>query len=327
MSLRYYAHIDRSGAIVLNGTISCDAYFRGVTRMVITHAHRDHIKGFQLGIRRGVKVISTRATRDLLSVLANENPYRIQGLDYGERLEVEGGTIWLARSSHMLGAAQVVFEHEGGIRVVYTGDFRQPGTPIIESDILVMEATYGKPEIVRPPREKIYEAFVALVKSCLKKGPVNVIAYHGKLQEAMEVIRAHIPEIPFLAPRKVWLVSSIAARYGMRLGEVIPMNSIEGIQIARSNWYIAFLHSSMCAPRKGSSLILTGWCLSGIVRKLASDRYVVALSGHADFRQLLEYVEESKPKFVIVDGSRSSYAEIFAKEIRRRLKIEAVSMP
>jgi putative mRNA 3-end processing factor len=54
---------------------------------------------------------------------------------------------------------------------------------------------------------------------------------------------------------------------------------------------------------------------------------VVALSDHSDFNELLEYVERCNPRMVITDRHRSEAANIFAREIEKRLKIPAKAAP
>jgi predicted metal-dependent RNase len=50
------------------------------------------------------------------------------------------------------------------------------------------------------------------------------------------------------------------------------------------------------------------------------------LSDHSDFDGLIEYVRRAKPKRVITDNYRSS-GEQLAREINRRLGIQATAMP
>jgi len=60
---------------------------------------------------------------------------------------------------------------------------------------------------------------------------------------------------------------------------------------------------------------------------VGENEYVVALSDHSDFNELLQYVERCNPELVITDRHRSEAARIFAKEIEKRLKIPARAAP
>ena len=59
-------------------------------------------------------------------------------------------TVTLYSAGHMLGSAQLYFEHEGAA-ILYTGDLklRQAGgeapTFIPKADVLIIESTYGRP--------------------------------------------------------------------------------------------------------------------------------------------------------------------------------------
>ena len=70
-------------------------------------------------------------------------------MDYGKALKYGDEKITLIKADHILGAAQVLVEDAGGIRIVYTGDFRINDTPVVDCDVLVVEATYGSPSCRR----------------------------------------------------------------------------------------------------------------------------------------------------------------------------------
>ena len=323
------AYISREGAIVIEDEVVCDAY-EGVGRyMIVTHAHYDHVRGIHRARRRGVRLISTNATKDILVALGKVRGYEVMGIEYDKDYDVGKGHVRLIRANHILGSAQVVYEDQEGFRIAYTGDFRQPGTPIVdEPDVLIMEATYGRRDMIRPPLEKVYEAFIDLVRRTFDREPISIFAYHGKIQEAMEVLRSAFPDVPFLAPMRILWLCEIARRHGMKIGKVIPLESEEGYEVRRGGRYIAFYHSTYLGRiNRGISISLSGWNIGKVVRKIGARRYIVSISGHADFRQLMEYAEAARPRLLLVDGSRSTYAEAFAKEVKRRLGLRAIVMP
>ncbi len=321
-------YVNNVGAIVLEDKVVCDAYDRFRAYMIVTHAHYDHMIGLRKALRRRAKVITTPPTKDLIVALGKARSDEILSIDYGRYYHISEGKMKLIKANHILGSAQVIYEKDE-VLIAYTGDFRQPGTPIIEDpDILIIEATYGNPSFVRPSLEDIYNAFLRLVKRGLNAGRVNIFGYHGKIQEAMEVIRREIPDVPFLTSRRIYNLSKVAMKHGMKIGTVIPIDSEEASEILRDGEYIVFYHSNYFRRiRQGVNILLTGWNYKRVVRKISSRNFVVSLSGHADFKQLMEYVEISKPRFLIIDKSRSLYASIFAKEVNRRLRVEAVPMP
>jgi putative mRNA 3-end processing factor len=62
--------------------------------------------------------------------------------------EDESITFFVGRPHFGRGSSFV--EDAEGTRIVYTGDFRIEKTPVLEADVLVMEATYGSPSCKRP---------------------------------------------------------------------------------------------------------------------------------------------------------------------------------
>jgi len=96
----------------------------------------------------------------------------------------------------------VLVEEETGTRVVYTGDFRLDGTPVLECDTLVVEATYGDPSCKRNFKEDVSELLVSMVERRLKDGAVYVFGYHGKLQEVMQILNDADVTVPFVMPER-----------------------------------------------------------------------------------------------------------------------------
>ncbi len=333
--LLWKARITSGGAILLGKNVACDAHEATRPIRVVTHAHRDHIYGLSQSLRECSWVLMTEATRDLLAVLRGKDLLKhanVLGLSYGREFRFGGETIRLLRAKHIIGAAQVLVEDEEGDRLLYTGDFKFPGTPVQEADVLVMEATYGRPSQVRDFEFEVEERLVELVEKGLREGPVYIFSYHGKLQEIMQILFDGGIWAPFVLPRKVYEVARVCERYGMILGDYLPIWSKEARELVeRGEPYVAFYHTSsyrrLPGRRVAMRITVSGWELSKPVREVRKGEYVVGLSDHADFEGLMAYVEECRPKLVITDNYRMGSGAILAEEIRRRLGIPAIAMP
>ncbi|MCS7386039.1 MAG: MBL fold metallo-hydrolase [archaeon GB-1867-005] len=325
------AKIGINGAIKIGKYFACDAHDPASEVRVVTHAHFDHIINLNSSLKESKRVVMTEATRDLLQVIKRKLNLKSKVLParYGETLKWKDQKLTLHYADHIIGAAQVLVEDEKGNRIVYTGDFRLPKTPILDADILIMEATYGKPDLKRPPTDVIREALVKLVKKSLAIGPVHIFGFHGKAQEVMELLRNSGFTQPFIATSKVYIVTEVCRKHGMRVGEVLLKGTMEAEEVMKSGEYIMFHHASTLRTVKinGVKIHLTGWEFRKIIWKVANKHYRVALSDHADFTQLILYAATSKPKLVITDNYRVGYAAILAKEIERRLGIKAIPMP
>ncbi|MCS7124904.1 MAG: MBL fold metallo-hydrolase [Candidatus Bathyarchaeota archaeon] len=327
------ATITDKGAVLLGKSLACDAFEESRLLRVITHAHADHMIGLQQSLHNCEKVLMTKATKDLIDVM--RSPLFLMGgcvetLDYGKTVRYGEESITLFPADHILGASQVLVEDSEGTRIVYTGDFRLEKTPVLDADVLVMEATYGSPSCRRPFHQDVKEMLVSVVKEGLKRGAVYVFGYHGKLQEVMQILHEAGLKAPFLAPERVFQVSKICERHGMRIGRLYRVEEKEfGSMLERNQPCVAFYHmgSRGKVGSGGFCVYVSGWEFNAPCRQIAEKEYIIALSDHSDFDGLMEYVRRSKPKFVITDNFRVGYAETLARYIRKRFNVSAVALP
>ncbi|MEM3576864.1 MAG: MBL fold metallo-hydrolase [Candidatus Bathyarchaeia archaeon] len=327
------ATITPRGAILLGSRVACDAHEEARPLRVVTHAHADHMVGLQRSLRTCEKVLMTPATKDLIDVMKSPLFLMsgfVETLDYGRTLQYEEERITLFMADHILGAAQVLVEDAEGTRIVYTGDFRIDETPVLEADVLVIEATYGSPNCRRSFDRNVRDLLVSIVEEGLKSGVVYVFGYHGKLQEAMQILHNANVKAPFVVPERVFHVSRICEKHGMHLGRLILSDEREAKELLEKNSpCIAFYHMNS-RDRFGNEcfrVYVSGWEFDMPCREISEREYIIALSDHSDFNGLMEYVRRSKPKFVVTDNFRVGYAETLAKEIKKRFGTSAVALP
>jgi len=327
------AIVTQNGAVLLGNSVACDAF--DITRplRVVTHAHSDHLVGLQRSLRNCEKVLMTAATRDLSEIIngslaLTDGP--VETLDYGEAIQYGDESVTLVKADHILGAAQVLVEDASGGRVAYTGDFRLDGTPVLECDVLVVEATYGNPVCRRPFETDVRELLVSMVEKNLRNGAVYVFGFHGKLQEVMQILHSADVSVPFVMPERVFHVSKVCEHHGMRLGCLTLSTAKEGRELLDGNLpCVAFYHmnSRGNVGLDSSRICVSGWEFHSPCRRISNKEHLIALSDHSDFDGLIEYVRRAKPKHVVTDNYRMSYGETLAREITNRLGIHAVAMP
>lgn len=327
------ATITRRGAVLLGKHVACDAFDESRPLRVVTHAHADHIMGLRQSLRACEKVLMTRATKDLIDVL--RGPLFLMGgfvetLDYGKTFRYEEERVTFFRADHILGAAQVLVEDAEGTRILYTGDFRIAGTPVVDADVLVTEATYGSPACKRSFGRDVRSVLVSLVEEGLKQGTVYVFGYHGKIQEVMQILHEAGVKAPFVVPERIFHVSKVCERHGMRLGRLMLSTEKEEKELLKWNSScVAFYH--MGSRRKigsgGFRVRVSGWEFNSAVREVAENDYVVALSDHSDFDGLIEYVRRCRPRLVITDNFRGGHAKTLAREVKKRFGISALALP
>jgi putative mRNA 3-end processing factor len=331
--LSFKAKITEKGAVLLGSSVACDAFDDSRPLRAVTHAHADHMIGLQQSLRTCEKVLMTQATKDLIDVM--RSPLFLMGgyvetLDYGKTMRYGEESITLFPADHILGAAQVLVEDAEGTRIVYTGDFRLEGTPVLEADVLVMEATYGSPSCRRPFNRDVKDLLISIVEKGLKNGAVYVFGYHGKLQEVMQILHEAGLKVPFVAPERVFQVSKMCERHGVRIGRLLRVEEKDVKALLEQNQpCVAFYHmGSRGKVGRGSFCVyVSGWEFDVPCREIADKEYVIALSDHSDFDGLMEYVRRSKPRLVITDNFRIGYAETLARHIQRRFNVSAVALP
>lgn len=327
------ASVTNRGAVQLGKNLACDAFDETRPLRVVTHAHADHMMGLRQSLETCEKVLMTNATKDLIDVM--KGPLFLMGgyaepFDYGKTLQYEDERITLFKADHILGAAQVLVEDAEGERIVYTGDFRIDDTPILEANVLIIEATYGNPNCNRSFGVDIKDLLTSKVEQGLKRGPVYIFGYHGKLQEVMQILHTAGLKAPLIASEKVFQVSKICEKNGMRLGRLILSEQAEAQELLKRHApCIAFCHMNTRADVGLGSfrICVSGWEFNYPVREIGDKEYIVALSDHSDFEGLMEYVRRAKPALVITENYRVGHAETLAKEIRRRLGVSAVALP
>jgi len=327
------AKVTKSGAVLLGDSVACDAHESSRPLRVVTHAHADHLYGLRSSLKSCEKVLMTKATRDLTQALNYslklKDTASVRTLEYDKTLKYGDERITLLKADHILGACQVLVEDAGGIRIVWTGDFRLEGTPVAECDVLVVEATYGSPSCRRRFNVDVRELLVSMIEKRLRGGTVYVFGYHGKLQEIMKLLRDAYVEVPFVMPERVYEVTKICEKHGMQLGCLSLSTDKEGYELLDGNLpCVAFYHMNQRqhVGLRNARICVSGWEFNSPCRQIGDREHLVALSDHSDFDGLIEYVKRSKAKRVITDNFRSN-GDALAKEIHKRLGICAVAMP
>ncbi len=328
------ATVTNLGAVLLGKHVACDAYDEARPIRVVTHAHADHMMGLGKSLKSCEAAVMTPATRDMIDALKGPRfltKGNVKTLDYGETLTYEDEQLTLHYADHILGTAQALVEDKDETRILYTSDFRFSRTPMVKADILVMEATYGDPFRVRPFGMMAEGILVNLVEQGLRRGPVYVFGYHGKLQKMMRILYEAKIKTPFIVPERIFRVSKVCERHGMKLGRnLLPFDGERAqSMLSQRDSCVVFYHMYSRKRVGGDALRITasGWQFGKPCRRVGEGEYMVALSDHSDFNELLQYVERCNPELVITDSHRSEAARIFAKEIEKRLKIPAKAAP
>lgn len=287
---------------------------------VVSHGHLDHLSP-------GAHM--TAETLDVMRVrLGREDGV---GLRYGQEAEVGGLGVSLVDAGHVFGSAMIRVED-----LLYSGDVNPNGGPTCGTcepqpcDTLVLEATYGKPGMVFPPKEEVLQDLLAWLEDALETGPVALGGYEfGKAQELVAV--ANKLDVPVVVPDRVGDLAEVYRRHGHDLRFLRATEAEE----AREGSYVLVAPSRAfrrpAAPavqevldRGGRTAFTSGWCALYDFRRSHELDAQFPLSDHGDLADLLWFVEACNPRVVY---TCFGYAEELARTIRSRLGRRAAPLP
>jgi DNA ligase-1 len=283
-------------------------------RSFVSHAHFDH-----LALHREI-LCSPGTARLMRARLPGDRREHVLPFGQTESLTPEVA-ISLHPAGHIHGSAQCLLEHPKWGRLLYTGDFKlRPGraaepcaTP--RADVLVMETTFGRPQYRFPPTSEVIAALTGFCLAALDDGETPVLyAYSlGKSQELLWILAEH--GLPVMLHPQTRRMTQVYADLGLA---VPPHREYTAGEVRG--------HVVLCPPQSRTSpflrrlgpcrtAVVTGWALDpGAIHRHQCDA-AFPLSDHADFDDLLRFVEEVNPRRVY---TLHGFARDFASTLRER---------
>ena len=324
------------GAVLLGDNVSCDGFASDRPIRVQTHIHVDHMVDFGTS-KANQTIVMSQATRDLLQAIFNADlPYRnnLKSLECHQQISVNGDTIEVFTSGHMLGSVQVKVTCNDGYSVGYSSDFFWPLNNVIQVDELLVDATYGDPLRTRTyTQEQADSCFVDLLaRNIAATKRTVVLSYNGRLQHALELAGCVLRWPAVVSPKAFPLVD-VYRRHGHNMPTVIASNTPEGRELlASARPCVAFA----TFPEQRHLPWVDGFAkihLSAYVSKLNDPVTLydngdccIALTDHADFDGTVAYVQATGAKRVWTDP-RTGNAEALALALKQRLGVEAYVVP
>ncbi len=285
----------------------------------VSHAHSDHIAAHD------EIVVSERTSRLMQARLPGERQEHV--LAFGQASSVRDLRITLLPAGHIFGSAQFFLETDAG-SLLYTGDFKlRPGRSAEaaewkQADTLIMETTYGLPRYRLPPTELVVQQIVAFCREALEEGAIPVLLGYslGKAQEILCALAE--ADLQPMLHGSVYRMTRIYEQFGQAFcgyerydAEAVAGKVLICPPSANRSRMIQRLTNKRVA-------MISGWA----VEPNAIYRYQVdaafALSDHADYDDLLRYVDLVQPKRVL---TLHGFAVEFARDLRDR-GVEAWSL-
>jgi DNA ligase-1 len=278
----------------------------------VSHAHSDHIAPHEEVIlsERTARLMQTRMPGTRIEHL----------LPFGEQRRVHDVDLTLLPAGHIFGSAQLFLSSETET-LLYTGDFKLRRGKSAEpaewqqADTLIMETTFGLPRYQFPPTEQVIKQIVAFARDAIDDGAVPVLLGYslGKAQEILCSLDG--AGLTPMLHGSVFQMTRIYEQFGQSFCKYVRYNknNVAGKVLICPP---SASHSRMIEkiPRKRVAMI-SGWA----VESNAIYRYQVdaafPLSDHADYNDLVRYIDLVKPKRVL---TLHGFAAEFARDLRER---------
>jgi putative mRNA 3-end processing factor len=276
---------------------------------MISHAHSDHLPSSF----KQMSAICSPITRDLIKARRNKE---IAICSDDRVTELEAGHI----------AGSKMFLVDGEMSVLYTGDFctrekeQTKAARPRKCDILITEATYGKPQYVFPDHDEIMSIARDWLRDIVAKDGCAVLyAYPlGKSQE----LSAYLKDLPLVLHPAIAENNRILRKHGYDL----VLREYDGHGTKPPFVYITSGMGKDAArvqalKRHGAKIAaFSGWALDkGFMYQSGVDE-AFPISDHCGFDELIEFVRRCSPQKVFTNHG---FSKEFAMHVRRSLGIQA----
>lgn len=290
----------------------------------ISHAHGDHLKKLNPNEQNYL----TYGTRDIARITQKEYSGNVFPIKLKDSVKFDGFEVVAHNAGHMLGSAQFEIKTPD-CTYVYTGDincknmFTTTAAEKIPCDILILETTYGVPFYTFPDLTQTATEMVDWALKQIKIGRIPMFKVYsgGKAQEIIKIFNI-MTKIPVVADGVVACITDAYINNGIKL-EYVKSETKEAHEMLKSGECIC-LDSSNRNWRDINNVsiaVATGWALG---KKFEGINAAFPLSGHADFEQLIEYVNLVKPKEIFtIHGFKTEFADY----IKRKIGIKAKPIP
>ena len=283
---------------------------------LISHAHSDHLPSRC----KGGEFVMSEVTQSLIEI-RKKVPTKIIAHDRVQLLD----------AGHVVGSH--MFLIEGERRVVCTGDFctREKfftkGAKPVKTDILIVESTFGHEKYVFPDTKKVESELLDCVEDCFSRGrSVAIMAYpFGKAQEITFLLREYYPYVT----KEIYDINQNLKCFGYKFKQ----RQFESRDLKRSNDPFVLVTTSSRKTqldimskfknREIRTIAVSGWAVNSGYGYFKGIDYAFPLSDHADFNDLLKFVDDCQPELVYTCHGFSTQ---FAGSIRKKLGIEAMPL-
>lgn len=278
----------------------------------VSHAHSDHIAPHQ------EMILSERTARLMQSRMPGTRIEHV--LRFSEQRCVHDVDLMLLPAGHIFGSAQLLITREDDT-LLYTGDFKLRHGKSAEpaewrhAETLIMETTFGLPRYQFPPAEEVIEQIVVFARETIDDGAVPVLLGYslGKAQEILCSLDG--AGLTPMLHGSVFQMTRIYEHFGQSFCKYVRYNKndVAGkVLICPPSAARSPMIDNISRKRVA---IISGWAVEpGAIYRYQVDA-AFPLSDHADYNDLIRYVDLVKPKRVL---TLHGFAAEFARDLRER---------
>jgi putative mRNA 3-end processing factor len=224
-----------------------------------------------------------------------------------------------------------MFLLEGERTILYTGDFCtkqkffSQGAQPISADVLIVESTFGSEDYVFPETKEVATQIRQCVASCIANDEsVIVFAYpFGKAQELTHLLRDRAPFVD----SAIYQINDALRGFGYDFRDQL----FDAASVAELREPFVLITSGRSTLQgqtgpllgKRRTLAVSGWATNRGFKYSRGVDYAFALSDHADFQDLLGFVDRCNPEVVY---TCHGFAKKFAHLVRTHLGIDAMPL-
>ncbi len=267
-----HAHLDHSGYLPVlvrdgfSGAIHLTEPTRALLPVLLEDAGRLQEEDAEWANRRGFSrhdpALPLFTERDAHRVEEQLSPH-----PFHSSFRIGALRVTLHRSGHILGAAAVEVRESGGRSALFSGDLGRPGDPLIpppdprpETDVLVMESTYGDR---RHPPESPEQLLREAILPPLKRGGVVMIPAFalGRAQTLLLLLHRlmeerEIPTVPLFVNSP--MANRVTEVHRSFTDELVPESSQFVAALERATWVGGVQESKALNHRRGPMIIIAG---------------------------------------------------------------------
>lgn len=289
-----------------------DARRTAGTLNVVTHAHTDHL-------------LRTSEARVCCSALTAALGAERLGTDW---TRADPGGVALRPAGHIVGSTAAVID--GDTRYLVTGDvsprdrFYLDGFEPVPADVLVIEATYGRPGYRFPPQADLEATILDWVDDHADR-PIVCSGYALGRAQKLQALLGRRPERPVYVHESIAAMNAVIERttdLRFEAAEIPPdrppaPGEVYVLPTGSTGTGLARRFRARDGARWAG---FSGWAATDSFRFGGDFDATFPLSDHADFGELLDIVSAVDPEVVL---THHGFADAFADHVRRELGYEA----